>query len=186
MMLALALGNLTLCAALFFFEYDSGKSPSLSTWTISKQCQAAAWLLLYFRAYGLVPDPISIPAGYAALFVGVALEAGALWEGAGHGGWRRSTYALLGLSIVAFLGCYLFDEALRVVAAALILGAWFLSGAAALATGWRGATMLRRFLVIATSALALLVAARGLLVLLMPSGWGWLTNGMLQSLSSGA
>ena len=145
MVLALALGNLTLCAALFFFEFDSGKSPSLSTWTISKQCQAAAWLLLYFRGNGLVPDPISIPAGYAVLFVGVALEAGALWEGAGHAGWRRVTYPLLGLAIGVFLGCYYFDEAgLRVVAAALILGGCYLSAAAALATGWHGATMLRR------------------------------------------
>jgi diguanylate cyclase (GGDEF)-like protein len=187
MVLALALGNLTLCAALFFFEYDQTRSLSLSTWTISKQFQAAAWLLLYFRGNGLVPDPISIPAGYAVLFVGVALESGALWEGAGHTRWRRPTYALLALAILAFLACYVIDEVgLRVVAAALILGACYLSGAAALATGWRGATMLRRVLVVATTVLALLVAARGLLVLLMPGGWGWLTNGLLQSFSSAA
>lgn len=187
MVLALALGNLTLCAALFFFEYDQTRSLSLSTWTISKQFQAAAWLLLYFRGNGLVPDPISIPAGYAVLFVGVALESGALWEGAGHTRWRRPTYALLALAILAFLACYVIDEVgLRVVAAALILGACYLSGAAALATGWHGATMLRRVLVVATTVLALLVAARGLLVLLMPGGWGWLTNGLLQSFSSAA
>ena len=187
MVLALALGNLTLCAALFFFEYDQTKAAGLSTWTISKQCQAAAWLLLYFRGSGVVPDPISIPAGYAVLFVGVALEAGALWEGAGHPGWRRLTYPLLALAILAFLACYVIDEiGLRVVAAALILGLCYLSGAAALATGWRGATMLRRFLVIAFTVLALLVAARGLLVLLMPDGWGWLPNSMLQALSSSA
>lgn len=187
MVLALALGNLTLCAALFFFEYDQRKSLSLSTWTISKQFQAAAWLLLYFRGNGLVPDPISIPAGYALLFVGVALEAGALWEGAGRLRWRRPTYWFLALAILAFLACYVIDEVgLRVVAAALILGLCYLSGAAALATGWRGATMLRRVLVVATTVLALLVAARGLLVLLMPGGWGWLSNGLLQSLSSTA
>jgi diguanylate cyclase (GGDEF)-like protein len=187
MVLALALGNLTLCAALFFFEYDQTRSLSLSTWTISKQFQAAAWLGLYFRGNGLVPDPISIPAGYTVLFVGVALESGALWEGAGHTRWRSPTYALLALAILAFLACYVIDEVgLRVVAAALILGACYLSGAAALATGWRGATMLRRVLVVATTVLALLVAARGLLVLLMPGGWGWLTNGLLQSFSSAA
>jgi diguanylate cyclase (GGDEF)-like protein len=187
MVLALALGNLTLCAALFFYGVDGGRTASLSTWTISKQCQAAAWLLLYFRGSGLVPDPISIPAGYAVLFIGVALEAGALWEGGGHLHWRRVTYPLLALAIAAFWTCYVIDEiGLRVVAAALILGACYLSGAVALATSWRGATLLRRFLVIASSALALLVAARGLLVLLMPGGWGWLTNGVLQSLSSGA
>ena len=187
MVLALALGNLTLCAALFFYEYDSGKSPSLSTWTISKQCQAAAWLLLYFRGSGVVPDPISIPVGYAVLFVGVALESGALWEGAGFSGWRRVTYPLLGLAIAAFFVCYAIDQiGLRVVAAALILGLCYLSGSAALAAGWRGGTMLRRFLVIAGAVLALLVAARGLLVLLMPQGWGWLSNSMLQSFSSAA
>lgn len=187
MVLALALGNLTLCAALFFFEYDQSKSLSLSTWTISKQFQAAAWLLLYFRGNGLVPDPISIPAGYTLLFVGVALESGALWEGAGQVRWRRPTYWFLALAILTFLACYVIDEVgLRVVAAGLILGLCYLSGAAALATGWRAATMLRRVLVVATTVLALLVAARGLLVLLMPGGWGWLTNGLLQSLSSTA
>ncbi len=187
MVLALALGNLTLGAALFFFEVDSGKSPSLSTWSIAKQCQAAAWLLLYFRGSGLVPDPISIPIGYAVLFVGVALESGALWESAGHSGWRRITYPLLALSVGAFVACYVIDEiGLRVVAASLILGLCYGSGVAALAAGWRGASMLRRFLVVTSGVLALLVAARGLLVLLMPGGWGWLSNGMLQSLSSGA
>jgi diguanylate cyclase (GGDEF)-like protein len=187
MVLALALGNLTLCAALFFYEYDSGKSPALSTWTISKQCQAAAWLLLYFRGSGLVPDPISIPAGYAVLFIGIALESGALWEGAGVPHWRRLTYPFLALAIAIFFVCYAIDElGLRVVAAALILGLCYLSGTAALARGWGGASMLRRFLVVAGAALALLVAARGLLVLLMPGGWGWLSNSLLQSLSSGA
>ena len=187
MLLALALGNLTLCAALFFYEYDTGKSPSLSTWTMSKQCQAAAWLLLYFRGSGLLPDAISIPVGYAVLFVGVALESGALWESAGRAGWRRVTYPLLGLAIAAFFVCYAIDEiGLRVVVAALILGLCYLSGTAALAAGWQGATMLRRFLVIAGAVLALLVAARGLMVLLMPQGWGWLSNSMLQSFSSAA
>ena len=184
---ALALGNVTLCAALFFYQYESGKSPSLSIWSISKQCQAAAWLLLYFRGNSLVPDPVSLPIGYAVLFAGVALESGALWEGAGRLGWRRLTYPLLALAIVAFFACYFIDEmGLRVVAGSLILGACYLSGAAALATGWRRGSMLRRFLVIATTLLALLVAARGVLVLTMPDGWGWLSSALLQTLSSGA
>ena len=187
MVFALALGNLTLCAALFFFEYDSRKTLTLSTWNISKQCQAAAWLLLYFRGNGVVPDPISIPVGYAVLFTGVALEAGALWEGAGRLGWRRLTYPLLALAIVAFFACYFIDEmGLRVVAGALILGACYLSGAAALAVGWKDGSMLRRFIVIATTVLGLLVAARGVLVLTMPGGWGWLSNGLLQAMSSAA
>ena len=187
MVFALALGNLTLCAALFFFEYDSRKTLTLSTWNISKQCQAAAWLLLYFRGNGVVPDPISIPVGYAVLFTGVALEAGALWEAAGRTGWRRLTYPLLGLAIAAFFACYFIDEmGLRVVAGALILGACYLSGAAALALGWKDGSMLRRFIVIATTVLGLLVAARGVLVLTMPGGWGWLSNGLLQAMSSAA
>lgn len=187
MVLALALGNLSLCAALFFYEYDRAKSLTLSTWAVSKQCQAAAWLLLYFRGSGVVPDPISIPAGYAVLFIGVALEAGALWEAAGRSAWRRLAYPLLALAIGAFFACYVIDEmGMRVVAGALILGALHLSSAAALAMGWRGGTMLRRFLVIAIALLALLVAARGILVLTMPEGWGWLSNAMLQALSSGA
>ncbi|HEY0061896.1 MAG TPA: GGDEF domain-containing protein [Telluria sp.] len=187
MVLALALGNLTLCAALFFFNYDQPKSASLSTWNIARQCQAAAWLLLYFRGNGVLPDPVSIPAGYAVLFAGVALEAGALWEAAGRLRWRRPTYVVLALAIAAYLACYVIDEmGMRVVAGALILGACYLSCAAALATGWRGGSMLRRFLVLATALLALLVAARGVLVLVMPEGWGWLSNSMLQSFSSGA
>ena len=187
MVLALALGNLSLCAALFFHEYEQTRSLSLSTWAFAKQCQAAAWLLLYFRGSGVVPDPISIPAGYAVLFVGVALEAGALWEAAGRSGWRRVTYPLLALAVAAFFACYYIDDmGLRVVAGALILGALHLSSAAALATGWRAGSMLRRFLVLAIALLALLVAARGILVLTMPEGWGWLSNAMLQTFSSGA
>ena len=187
MLLALALGNLTLCAALFFFAHGEGKPASLSTFNIARQCQAVAWLLLYFRANGVLPDPVSIPAGYAVLFTGVALEAGALWQAAGHARWRRLAYPLLALAVAAFLGCYFIDElGLRVVAGALILGTCYLAAAAALATGWHGGTLLRRFLVLVTAALALLVAARGVLVLVMPGGWGWLSNALLQMLSSGA
>ena len=187
MVLALALGNLSLCAALFFHEYERSKSLTMSTWAISKQFQAAAWLLLYFRGSGVVPDPISIPAGYAVLFVGVALEGGALWEAAGRSAWRRLSYPLLGLAIGGFFACYFIDEmGMRVVAGALILGALYLSSAAALGAGWQEGSMLRRFLVLAIALLALLVAARGILVLTMPEGWGWLSNALLQTLSSGA
>ena len=187
MVFALALGNLSLCAALFFHQYDSGKSLTLSTWAVAKQCQAAAWLLLYFRGSGVIPDLISIPAGYTILFGGVALEAGALWQAADHPQWRRYTLPALVLAVAAFLVCYAIDEVgLRAVASALILGAFYLSGAAALATGWRQGTMLRRFLVLSIALLALLVAARGVLVLTMPEGWGWISNGMVQVLSSAA
>ena len=187
MVFVLALGNLALCAALFFFEFGGPKSPSLSTWAISRQCQAAGWLLLYFRGSGVAPDLVSIPIGYGLLFAGVALEAGSLWEVAGRPRWRRYAYPLLGVSIAAFLACYWLDPiGLRVVASSLILGGFYLLGAAALALGWRNGTMLRRFLVITLALLSLLVAARGILVLTMPGGWGWISNTLVQALSSGA
>ncbi|QYF93642.1 GGDEF domain-containing protein [Massilia sp. PAMC28688] len=187
MVFALALGNVTLCAALFFYQFESPRSTSLSIWSIAKQCQAAAWLLLYFRGNGLLPDPVSLPVGYAVLFAGVALEGGALWEGAGRLRWRRTTYPLLALGIVLFFASYYIDElGLRKVAASLILGLCYLSLAAAMATGWRDGSMLRRFLVLATTLLALVVAARGVMVLTTPVGWGWLTSDMLGSLSSAA
>jgi diguanylate cyclase (GGDEF)-like protein len=187
MLFALALGNLALCAALFFFEYERKKSLALSTWTLARQCQAAGWLLLYFRSSGVLPDPISIPLGYATLFAGVALEAGALWEAFDRTRWRRPTLWLLALSIGVFVACYIIDEtALRPVASSLILGGFYLSGACALALGWRGASMLRRFLAIATILLALLVAARGVMVLTMPASWGWISNSLLQLWTSSA
>lgn len=187
MVFVLALGNLALCAALFFFESGSHKAPSLSTWAISRQCQAAGWLLLYFRGSGVAPDLISFPIGYGLLFAGVALEAGSLWEVAGRPRWRRFVYPLLGVAVAAFLACYAIDPiGLRVVASSLVLGGFYLLGAAALALGWRAGSMLRRFLVIALALLSLLVAARGILVLAMPGGWGWISNALVQALSSGA
>ncbi len=187
MVFALALGNLSLCAALFFYEFERKKSLVLSTWAVSRQCQAVAWLLLYFRGNALLPDPIAIPAGYALLFTGVALEAGALWQAAERAHWRRVIYPLLALSIAAFTAAYAIDQiGLRVVASSLILGGFYLAAAGALATGWKDGSMLRRFLVLAIGLLALLVAARGVLVLTMPGGWGWLSNSLLQALSSGA
>jgi diguanylate cyclase (GGDEF)-like protein len=187
MVLALALGNLALCAALFFFDFGVGKSPVLSTWGLGRQLQALAWLLLYFGAASVVPEPIALPAGYVLLFGGVAFEAGAQWEAAERPRWRRVLLPLLGVAVALFLGAWTFDEAgLRAVAASLILGVLYLSGAAALATGWRRATMLQRFLALATVLLALLVAARGLLVVAMPGGWGWLSNTLLRQLSTSA
>jgi diguanylate cyclase (GGDEF)-like protein len=187
MALALALGNLALCATLFFFDHASERGPMLSTWGLSKQFQAGAWLLLYFGASGVVPDPIALPAGYALLFGGVAFESGALWQAAGRARWRHAMLPALGVAVALFLAAWLIDETgLRALAAALILGAFYLSGAAALALGWRGAGMLQRFLALAVALLALVVAARGLLVLAMPGGWGWLSNALLRQLSTAA
>jgi diguanylate cyclase (GGDEF)-like protein len=83
--------------------------------------------------------------------------------------------------------CYRIDEiGLRALAGSLILGAFYLSAAAALARRWAQASMLRRFLALATALLALVVGARGALVVLAPAGWGWMSNEMLRTLYSGA
>ena len=94
LLLALALGNLSLCAALFFFEAGARRSGILpadrahlhATWSRAKQCQAVAWGLLYLR--GVLPDFLTIPFANAVLFAGFALDASALWEQAGRRVWR--------------------------------------------------------------------------------------------------
>ncbi|MEH6434406.1 GGDEF domain-containing protein [Massilia sp. DD77] len=187
MVLVLALGNLALVALLTFFDHGPVRSQALSAWSLSKQIQGGAWLLLALGATSVVPPAIAIPGGYALLLAGVAIESGASWQAAGRDGWRRPTLVLGGLAILAFFICYLIDEeGLRGVAASLLLGAFYLSGAAALASRWKENSLLQRFLALVTAVLALVVAARGLFVLLLEGGWGWLTNEMLGQLSSGA
>jgi diguanylate cyclase (GGDEF)-like protein len=187
MVLALALGNLALCATLFFFEQSSHRRPTLPTWGWSRLYQAAGWLLLAIGAAGVVPEGLALPIAYALVFVGVAWESGAAWERAGRLRWRRVTLPALGLAIAAFLLCWLVDPiGLRAVAASLILAAFYLSMAAALGRGWAQASMLQRFLALATGLLAVVVGARGALVLLAPAGWGWMTNDMLRQFHSGA
>jgi diguanylate cyclase (GGDEF)-like protein len=187
MVLALALGNLALCATLFFFEQASGRPVALSAWGRGRIVQTAGWLLLALGGSGVLPEALALPLAYALLFAGVAWEAGALWERAGKARWRRVMAPLLGLGIALFLLCWLIDEVgLRAVAASLILGAFYLAAAAALAQGWKGASMLQRFLALALGLLALVVGARGALVLLAPSGWGWMSSEMLRQLHGGA
>jgi diguanylate cyclase (GGDEF)-like protein len=94
---------------------------------------------------------------------------------------------LLGVAIAAFLLCWLIDETgLRAVAASLVLGVFYLSAAAALARGWAAQSLLQRFLALAFGLLALAVGARGALVLLAPSGWGWMNNEILRQLHGAA
>ncbi len=187
MVLVLALGNLTLCALLTFFNHGPTRSPALVLWSLSKQIQGGAWLLLALGDAGVVPSPISVPVGYALLFAGVAVEGGASWEAARRRAWRTPTMVVGGLAILAFFLCYLVDEeGLRAVAASLLLGGFYFSGALALGWRWRDASLLQRFLALASMALALVVASRGLSVLLLPGGWGWLTSELLGQLSSGA
>ncbi|HEV7814665.1 MAG TPA: GGDEF domain-containing protein, partial [Janthinobacterium sp.] len=183
---ALALGNLSLCAALFFFEYESKRPLSLSTWAIAKQCQAAAWLLVYLR--GVVPDLMSVALANALLFAGVALDAGALWEAAGRSRWRRYTMAPLAAAVALALPLYLADLApgLRSAAGALVVSVFFLAGAAALVPRWPEASMLRRFLAMAMTLLAAALAARGLLAVAMPGGWSWLSPDLMREAGLGA
>jgi diguanylate cyclase (GGDEF)-like protein len=179
--LLLALGNIALCATLFFFDYGAPRNAATATWSLARQCQAGAWLLLALGGSGVVPEPLALPLGNALLFAGVALESGAFWEAAGRLRWRRPTIIMLALAVAVFLACYLVDEnGLRAVAASLILGGFYLSAAVALGRGWRSGAMLQRFLAVAGVLLALVVAARGVLVMAMPAGWGWLSNGLLR------
>ena len=193
MVFALALGTLALCATVFFFDQSSqfagqgGRPAALSTWNGARLVQAAGWLLLAIGATGVVPEGLALPVAYTLVFGGVAWEAGAAWERAGRLHWRRVTLPALGVAIVAFVLCWLIDPiGLRAVAASLVLGGFYLSLAAALARDWAGASMLQRFLALATGLLALVVGARGALVLLAPAGWGWMSNDMLRQLHSGA
>jgi len=187
MVLVLALGNLALCALLTFFDHAPVRPAALSAWALSKQVQAGAWTLLALGAAGVVPEPLALPGGYALLFAGVAIEAGASWEEARRDGWRRPTLLAGAVAILVFFVCYLIDEqGLRSVAASLLLGALYLNVAAAVGAGWREASLLQRFLALVTAVLALVVAARGLSVLLLPGGWRWLSSELLRQLSSAA
>ncbi|MCD2516231.1 GGDEF domain-containing protein [Massilia sp. G4R7] len=187
MVLVLALGNLALCALLTFYDHGPVRPPALGAWALSKQVQAGAWTLLALGGASIVPEALALPGGYALLFAGVALEAGATFERAGRHGWRRPMVGAACLAILVFFACYLIDEqGLRSVAASLLLGGFYLAGAAALARGWREASLLQRFLAVLTAVLALVVAARGLSVLLLPGGWRWLSNDLLRMLSNTA
>lgn len=188
MVLALALGNLALCATLFFFEQSNhGGRPGVPTWGWARLCQGAGWLLLAIGAVGVVPEGLALPIAYGLVFAGVAWEAGAAWERAGRVRWRRAVIPALALGIAAFLLCWLIDPiGLRAVAASLVLAGFYLALAAAFARGWATASMLQRFLALATTVLALVVGARGALVLLAPAGWGWMTSDMLRQFHSGA
>jgi diguanylate cyclase (GGDEF)-like protein len=184
--LALALGNLSLFAALFFSDYENRKSSIWSIWAIAKQCQAAAWFLLYLR--GIVPDLLSIVLANALLFAGVAAEAGALWEAAHRPGWRRILVPILALAAGGAVAAYVFevDPAIRIAASSLTVGGFYLAGVAALALEWRAGTMLRRFLVLTMAALALLIGVRGVLAFGVPDGTLWASTGAVQMLSYGA
>ncbi|MGZ3181461.1 MAG: GGDEF domain-containing protein [Telluria sp.] len=184
---ALALGNLVMGTAVFFHRADRASPPALGLWARAKQCQAGAWLLLCFNGTGVLPALATVLGGYVLLFAGLALEAGALWETGGHALWRRRMLPVLALAAAVFAACYFVDEAgLRTLLGGFILAGFYLSFAAAFASGWRTGSLLRRFLAVATALLALVVALRGVLAALMPEGWGWISNTQLQMASAAA
>ena len=186
LVLALALGNLSLCAALFFFEYESKKSLTLSTWAIAKQCQAVAWFLLYFR--GVVPELLAGPVANAVLLAGFALDAGTLWEAYGRTRWRNYLFPAWSVAAGALLAFHLLDAdpALRLAAGSLFVGLFFLAGVLALARAWRGGSMLRRFLVVTMLGLTVVATGRGLLTAAVPQGWSWLGPNAMQLFGFGA
>jgi diguanylate cyclase (GGDEF)-like protein len=186
LILALALGNVTLCAALFFHDYQTRKFLALSTWAMAKQFQAVAWLLLYFR--GVVPEMLAGPVANCLLLAGLALDAGALWEAGGRVRWRRILLPALALGLAVYLASYLWDpdSGLRAAAGSAIAGAFVLAGVAALARRWSEGSMLRRFLAVSTAVLALAIANRGLTPLILPEGWYWVSPNLMQALGYGA
>jgi diguanylate cyclase (GGDEF)-like protein len=192
LVLALALGNLSLCAALFFFEQQQGASGAAggqvrtATWSRAKLFQAVAWTLLYLR--GTLPDFLTIPFANALLFTGFALDAAALWEQAGRRVWRRYLVPALAAAIVVFVSAWLLDKPApeRIAITSVVMGSFFVAGAAALGRGWSAGTMLRRYLVVVMLVLALAVVARGLLSLALPEGWGWVSPALIQGVGIAA
>lgn len=184
MILALALGNLALCAVLYCFSDRDGIPLGLTTWGGARQAQTVAWGVLYLGTQGVLPDALAMQTGYALLIGGVGWEAGAQWEAAGRLRWRRVAVPLIGAALVIYLGCSLIDMVgLRTVALSLLLGALYLTGAFALLRDWRRAGALQRMLALATLVLALAIAARGLVVLCAPGGWSWLGNRLLRQVA---
>ncbi|MQA38839.1 GGDEF domain-containing protein [Rugamonas aquatica] len=189
LVLALALGNLSLCAALSFFEQErrrAGLAAASTTWGMAKQFQAVAWGLLFLR--GTLPDFLTIPLANALLFTGFALDASALWEQAGRRVWRRYLLPALGAAIGVFTGAWLLDlpAAERIAIASLVIGFFFIAGAAALGRSWSAGTLLRRYLVLSSLLLALAVMARGLLTALLPDGWSWVSPALIQGVGIAA
>ncbi|MYM31847.1 diguanylate cyclase [Duganella sp. CY15W] len=189
LLLALALGNLSLCAALFFFALEARRSGQAArvhaTWAWAKQCQAVAWGLLYFR--GVLPDFLTIPFANAVLFAGFALDASALWEQAGRRVWRQYLLPALGAAIGVYVGAWLLQLPAggRIAIASVAAGFFFLAGTAALGRGWSSGTLLRRYLVVSMLVLTAAVVARGLWSLL-PEGVSWLNPSVVQGAGLGA
>ena len=178
LVLVLALGNLSLGAALLVFARGRAGHAGVATWAAAKHCQAAGWFALCLR--GALPDWLAVGLGGALLFAGFALDAGAQWEAAGRAGWRRAMSAALVLALAVFLPALLFQFAPGALGA-LIVACFVLAGLAPAALAWRDASPLRRALTLATALAALLVGALGVAAAL-PGAAGWLPGAVLGAL----
>ncbi|MCG2584290.1 GGDEF domain-containing protein [Massilia sp. TS11] len=176
LLFALALGNLALCALLFFGPAPTRQAGLRAAWLLAKPLQAVAWLLLALRAGGLLGDSLAFVFGYPLLFAGLACEAGAHWEAAGRTRWRRPLALATGAATALYYASFWADDsAVRALSSALILSAAYGLCAAALARRWREASLLRQFLAVAIGLCCLLLLARGAQALLAPEGFGWLS-----------
>ena len=176
MILMLALGNLTLAVALGLFEYSARKSFSLSTWPYSKFIQGLAWCCFYQR--GDLAEFISILLANTLLFVGITLEAGAMWEAGEYTEWRRYLLPPLTIGIGLFVGVYVTGQSsnMLVAIASLIASLLYAVAGFALLKAWRGASVLTRFVAVSTLLLAFVIAMR--------AAWAWLSADEVHLLSA--
>ena len=188
LVLALALGNLSLCAAVYFFEYERRRRLSMSTWAVAKQVQAVAWLLLYLR--GMTPELFTIALGNVVLFAGIALDAEALWELSGRRIWKRWLLPILIPSSVVFVGAWWFGVPARSAYRHRLAGGRSAvpgrDGRRRLARKRKEASPLRRYLVLAMAALSVTVMLRGRAVGVLAGGLGWITAELVQWAGIGA
>lgn len=160
----LALGNLALYGALLCHGAGQRRPTGHFAFNVARLCQGAGWSILALRPF--FPTPVSGPLALALLIGGTALDATAFWTVTGRPGARKVLMRALWLAAgVYILVNFLFGRDAATAAAA---GPWIslllagiaagfgLSGTAALARDWIGASLLRRLLA-ATNALLAIV-----------------------------
>ncbi|GGY87196.1 GGDEF domain-containing protein [Pseudoduganella plicata] len=163
----LALGNLALYGVLLCHGIGRRRPTGHVAFGVARLCQGAGWLILALRE--VLPTPVSGPLGLALLVGGTAMDAAAFWTVTGRPGARRLLMRALWLAAGVYIAVnFLFG---RQSAAAAAAGPWIalmlaaitagfgLSGAAALARDWIGASLLRRLLAVTNVLLAVLPLA---------------------------
>lgn len=170
LILALALGNLVLGVLLAAAFSGAKRTPLLSVWLSARHFQTLAWGLFLLR--GGIPDLFSITAANALLIVGIAFEAGALWEFAGWPGWRRFGSVVLTVFVAGFCLLWFSDAGapLTGAVASLLAGVLYAAAALALLLDWKSGTPLRRTAGLISLLLALALAVSGVLAMLFSGG----------------